>query len=167
MNTILKSTQVSPSHVAEPSDRSVSNHPWLPSEFGLLSLPGLPRDLDRSRSGTPVPVGRSVFGTSPFPSRLVTATGRIEFVSYGPVVHLRLLSTPSCDDAVTFGYKIQTEPWWGLSPHRFHTLSGALGRTFLSALRRRTGMSAPQYGGKITSGCGSLARGSSRQGSNP
>ena len=29
---------------------------------------------------------------------------RIEFVSYGPVVRLALLSTPHCGDAVTFGY---------------------------------------------------------------
>ena len=30
--------------------------------------------------------------------------------SYGPVIHLRLLPTPSHDDAVTIGYKVQTEP---------------------------------------------------------
>src|SRR4030042_4304655 len=29
--------------------------------------------------------------------------------SYGPAVHLQLLSTPSHEDAVTFGYNVQTQ----------------------------------------------------------
>jgi hypothetical protein len=33
-------------------------------------------------------------------------SGRIEFVSYGPVVHFRLLPTPSHDDAVTFSFNV-------------------------------------------------------------
>ena len=31
--------------------------------------------------------------------------------SCGPAVHLQLLSTPSREDAVTFGYKVQTKLW--------------------------------------------------------
>jgi hypothetical protein len=29
---------------------------------------------------------------------------------------------------LTSGYKVQTEPWQGLAPCRFHALAGALGR---------------------------------------
>ena len=36
--------------------------------------------------------------------------------SCGPAVHLQLLSTPSREDAVTFGYKVQTQLRQGLSP---------------------------------------------------
>jgi hypothetical protein len=57
----------------------------------------------------PAPVGRIVTWASPFTRRLATATGRIEFVTYGPVVHLRMLSTPPRGDAVTFGYNAQTK----------------------------------------------------------
>ena len=42
---------------------------------------------------------------SPFTRRLAVTLGRIAFVSYGPAVHLRLLSTPPHGDAVTFSYR--------------------------------------------------------------
>jgi len=118
--------QVSLRYVVEPSDRSVSNHPWPPSEFGLLFLRGLPRVTAVSSRAPQPPVGKSVSWASPFPSRLTATTGRIEFVPYGPAVRLGLLPTSSRDDAVTFGYKVQTEPWQGLPPCRFHALAGAL-----------------------------------------
>jgi len=37
-------------------------------------------------------------------SRLANTPGRIAFVTYGPMVHLRLLSTSPRGDAVTFDY---------------------------------------------------------------
>jgi hypothetical protein len=45
---------------------------------------------------------------SPLASRLAGTLGRIAFVTYGPSVHLRLLSTPSRDDAVTFSYRLES-----------------------------------------------------------
>ena len=42
---------------------------------------------------------------SPFPRRLAGRPGRIEFVVYGLLFRLQLLSTPPCDDAVTFDYR--------------------------------------------------------------
>lgn len=42
---------------------------------------------------------------SPFASRLASRPGRIEFVSYGLLVHLPLLSTSPRGDAVTFSYR--------------------------------------------------------------
>jgi hypothetical protein len=48
MNTVWP-RQVSRLHSVEPSDRSASNHPLPPSEFGLLSLRGLPRTSGRRR----------------------------------------------------------------------------------------------------------------------
>jgi len=91
---------ISPIHNTQTSDRSVSNHPrghlgrflitLFPSAPGLslrtvsrLRPPGL--GLHLSLAGSP------------------TLEGRIEFLSYGPVVHLQLLSTPHRCDAVSFG----------------------------------------------------------------
>jgi hypothetical protein len=121
--------QVSLRHVVEPSDRSVSNHPWPPSEFGLLALRGLPRVTDRFQPGTPTPVGseRQLGFAFSQQARRGHRPNRV-WLPYGPVVRLRLLPTPSRDDAVTFGYKVQTEPWQGLPPCRFHALAGALGQ---------------------------------------
>jgi hypothetical protein len=47
----------------------------------------------------------STWETSPLTSRLVDTAGRIEFLSYGLVVHLLLLPTPPHGDAVIFGYR--------------------------------------------------------------
>ena len=77
--------QVSPAYLAAPSQRSVLNHVVRP---GSLYPP-----TQRSRS----------FRLRHHePAR--HASRRIRFVSYGPPVRLGLLSTPSHDDAVTFGY---------------------------------------------------------------
>src|SRR5439155_13692631 len=42
---------------------------------------------------------------SPSSSRLIEMVGRIEFVAYGLMTHLWLLSTPPRSDAVTIGYR--------------------------------------------------------------
>jgi hypothetical protein len=42
---------------------------------------------------------------SPFIRRLTERTGRNGFVSYGLLIHLLLLSTPPCGDAVTVSYR--------------------------------------------------------------
>src|SRR3990172_712879 len=76
MNTVLVSVQVSLLHVVEPSGHSVSNH--------LLPPPGLvwfsPRAYRVVRRPHPSR-NHGVTWASPFPSRLATTTGRIEFVS--------------------------------------------------------------------------------------
>jgi hypothetical protein len=46
--------------------------------------------------------------TSLLTSRLVDTAGRIEFLSYGLVVHLLLLPTPPHSDAVIFGYRLES-----------------------------------------------------------
>jgi hypothetical protein len=45
--------------------------------------------------------------------------------SYGPTVHLELLSTSLHKDAVTLGYGVQTQLRQGLAPCRFDTLTSA------------------------------------------
>jgi hypothetical protein len=73
---------------------------------GQVSEPGLPRGMAfaiRTPRGATASLGlRTV------PSRLTTAKAESSSLSYGLVVHLPLLSTPSLDDAVTFGYKVLT-----------------------------------------------------------
>ena len=46
------------------------------------------------------------FQASQYPSVLAATSRRIEFVSYGLVFHLQLLSTPPRGDAVTFDYGV-------------------------------------------------------------
>jgi hypothetical protein len=53
---------------------------------------------------------------SPLASRLACSLSRIEFVSYGLLFHLQLLSTPHYCDAVTFGYRPGNYGRTGLSP---------------------------------------------------
>ena len=53
---------------------------------------------------------------SPFVRRLACSSSRIEFVSYGLLFHLQLLSTPHYCDAVTFGYRPGNFGRTGLSP---------------------------------------------------
>ena len=67
---------------------------------------------------------RAVKG-SPLACRLPDRLGRIEFVSYGLVVHLLLLPTPPRGDAVTIGYRLVTSTWRGLSPHKSNVITGA------------------------------------------
>jgi hypothetical protein len=117
-----------PASRIEPSVRSVSNHPSSSHGLGLFSCHGRTARndlLDRSHPGCR---DNSVTWASPQPSRLATTIGRIEFVkSYGPVVHLQLLPTPSREDAVTFSYRVQTKLQRGLPPRRFNARTGALG----------------------------------------
>jgi len=64
--------------------------------------------------------------TSPCGRWLVTTTGRIEFtLHYRPRIRFQLLSTPPCDDAVTFSYRVQVSPEQGLPPCRYLALTGA------------------------------------------
>ena len=83
-----------PASCAWPSDHSVSNHPPAPRSLSHATP-------QRRGSFRVAPVR-----ASPFPSRLA-ATYRPNRVHsrYGPVVHLRLLPTPSREDAVTIGYR--------------------------------------------------------------
>jgi hypothetical protein len=94
------------------SDRSASNHLLPPPGFGLVLFRSLPRGLPTaSLSGT----------IASFRLRLFLAgsprqSAESSSLSCGPTVHLQLLSTPSHEDAVTFGYKVQTQLRQGLSP---------------------------------------------------
>lgn len=80
--------------------------PFPDHRFGSVTL------LQQDRSPHRFPWGdRSGQGIYPsrgegssFTRRLPDRLGRIKFVSYGLVVHFRLLSTPSHEDAVTFSY---------------------------------------------------------------
>ena len=120
----------------------------------LIHAPGLPTILSPTTCGRSVspryatfrriesrslPYGSSPYGNSRLRHSLATSphlAGRIEFLSYGLAVHLRLLSTPSRDDAVTFGYRV-TLTRRGLPPLRPSALSGArvrhLAAAFLAA----------------------------------
>jgi hypothetical protein len=60
---------------------------------------------------------------SPSDRWLATTKDRIEFVSYGPIVHLLVLSTPSREDAVPLGYGGQAGRRQGLSPCGFNPLT--------------------------------------------
>ncbi len=53
-------------------------------------------------------------------------------LSYGLVIHLRLLPTPPRGDAVTFGYRFVTQTWWGLAPHRSNVFRDALAQRFIA-----------------------------------
>jgi len=97
---------------AKPSDRSASNHLLPPLGLDLV-LPGsLPRSLSAaSLSGTTASLGLRHFlaGSPRQPAESSSS-------SCGLAVHLQLLSTPSHEDAVTFGYKVQTQLRQGLPP---------------------------------------------------
>jgi hypothetical protein len=73
-------------------------------------------------------------------------------LSYGLVVRLPLLSTPSRDDAVTVGYRYVTFLWSGLAPLWLYTLAGAPFRFFRDqrhASRNPTGTTAKKTGIQI------------------
>ncbi len=57
-------------------------------------------------------------------------------LSYGLVIHLRLLPTPPRGDAVTFGYRFVTQTWWGLAPHRSNVFRDALAQAFTPGERK-------------------------------
>ena len=106
----------------EPSDRSASNHLMPPAGFGLVFPRSLPRGLSTaSLSGTTASLGLRLHlaGSPRHPAESSSS-------SCGPVVYLLLLSTPSREDAVTFGYEVQTQLRQGLSPCCFDTLTSAL-----------------------------------------
>ena len=91
----------------KPSSRSASNHLLSPPGPGLVLTRSLPRDLSvASLSGTLASLGlrRYLAGSPRQPAESSSS-------SCGPAVHLQLLSTPSREDAVTFGYKVQTKLW--------------------------------------------------------
>lgn len=106
-----------------------------PQERVCFCFRGLPRVTTPKADRTPPIPGERVVWASPLASRLATTTGRIEFDIYGPVLRRRLLPTSSHDDAVTFGYNAQTEQGQGLSPCKFHALTGALARRFNAGYR--------------------------------
>ena len=99
----------------KPSDRSASNHLLPPSGPGLGLARSLPRDTVRHRSHPSRSLG--VLWASPslegWPRQPAESSSSL---SYGPAVHLQLLSTPSHEDAVTFGYKAQIQLRRGLPP---------------------------------------------------
>ena len=106
----------------KPSDRSASNHLLSPLGFGLVLSRELTRGLPTaSLAGTTASLGLrlSLAGSPRQPAESSSS-------SCGPAVHLPLLSTPSREDAVTFGYEVQIQPRQGLSPCRFNTLTSAL-----------------------------------------
>lgn len=108
MNAVLNVVQFSLLHVIKPSNRSVSNHPSSSHGLGLLLTMGLPREglltVRIPYVGTPASLGlRHYLAGSP--RRQAESSSS----SYGPIVHLQLLSTPSREDAVTFSYKVQTK----------------------------------------------------------
>ncbi len=96
----------------KPSDRSASNHLLPPLGLGLVSPRSLPRGLPTaSLARTTASLGLRLFlaGSPRQPAESSSS-------SCGPAVHLQLLSTPSHEDAVTFGYEVQTQFRQGLAP---------------------------------------------------
>jgi hypothetical protein len=93
--------------------------PVAPRGLSQLSAPAWLSVQDR------FPSASITAQASPLTRRLASYTGRIEFLSYGPVVRLPLLPTPSLDDAVTVGYSQRALDWKGLSPSHPCALSGA------------------------------------------
>ena len=102
-------TQVSLLHVTAPSDHSVPRH-HMPTCRRLVT-----QSLSRLEHGCPSgtsAAGFPLFGrvwASPILRRLASTHGRIGFLSYGLVVHLLLLPTPSRDDAVAVGFRPKCE----------------------------------------------------------
>jgi hypothetical protein len=71
---------------------------------GLVCRRSLPRDLPTaslSRTSASLGLRHYLAGSPRQPAESSSS-------SYGPAVHLQLLSTPSHEDAVTFGYRVQT-----------------------------------------------------------
>jgi len=96
----------------KPSGRSASNHLLPPPGPSLVSTRSLPRGLPTaSVSGT-----LASFGLRLYPAGSPRQPAESSSSSCGPIVHLQLLSTPSREDAVTFGYEVQTQPRQGLAP---------------------------------------------------
>ena len=106
---------------AVPSDHSFPKHLVLPPSSRSDFNSGAYRHL----LAKAFPCGTNRRWASPRIRRLATTPGRNGFVSYGLVVRIRLLSTPPCDDAVTFHYEVRTGPRPGLAPGQHGTLPDA------------------------------------------
>ena len=96
----------------QPSDRSASNHQLPSPGSSLVSSRNLPRSL------TTASLSRTLasLGLRPLAAGSPQQPAESSSLSCGPAVHLQLLSTPSHEDAVTFGYKVQTQLRQGLAP---------------------------------------------------
>jgi len=131
----------------QPSNRQVSLlHMTLPSMHSVtthLARPIIAFMLPTQRDGFPIPFG---FGLvldqlrylelsnvgrlyrselRPESESSLQRTAESCSLSYGLHVRLWLLSTPSRDDAVTFGYRERASPERGLAPLRLRLLAGA------------------------------------------
>ncbi len=123
--------QVSLIHAPRPSDHSVSNH-----RRTLRLAKARYLSADRIEIASLRVFSLRELEASAFTRSLAPITpAESSFSSYGLAVHLRLLSTPSRDDAVTFGYQV-TLTRRGLSPLRPSALSGARVRQLAAALAR-------------------------------
>jgi hypothetical protein len=91
----------------KPSRRSTSNHLLPPPGPGLVLARSLPRDTVLHRSHPSWGLG--VVWASPYLAGWPRQPAESSLSSCGPVIHLQLLSTPSHEDAVSFGYKVQTQ----------------------------------------------------------
>ena len=90
----------------KPSHRSASNHLLSPPGPGLVLTRSLPRSLPAASPTR----DQSVTWASPSPAGWPRQPAESSSsLSCGPAVHLQLLSTPSHEDAVTFGYNVQTQ----------------------------------------------------------
>jgi hypothetical protein len=103
MNTALSPAPVSLRHGIEPSDRPVSNHPPPSRRDPGVCYAG----LTGPHAGAWVALrGPCVLGfASRGEARHGSRPNRVH-ARYGPIVHLRLLPTPPCGDAVTIGYGV-------------------------------------------------------------
>ena len=89
----------------KPSHRSASNH-LLPSPgSGLVLTRSVPRGLPTASLSRDQGVIRASPSLEGWPRQPAESSSS----SCGPAVHLQLLSTPSHEDAVTFGYNVQTQ----------------------------------------------------------
>ena len=96
----------------ESSRRSTSNHLLSPPGPGLVLSRSLPRGLATASLSR----DQGVIWASPYLAGWPRQPAESSSLSCGPAVHLQLLSTPSHEDAVTFGYEVQTQLRQGLSP---------------------------------------------------
>src|SRR5208282_5163886 len=118
MNAVLNRSGLLVSCI-ESSHRSVSNHLMSSPRPGLVLVRSLPRGLPTASLSR----NQSVIWASPWRGGWPRHPAESSSLSYGPAVHLRLLSTPPRGDAVTFSYEVQTQLRQGLSPCRFDTLT--------------------------------------------
>jgi hypothetical protein len=112
-----------PAYFVETSDHSASNHPLPPRRTDLVIPSSLPRVTAPSAGRTPPFPGRSVIWASPFPSRLTTATGRIEFALAGvfqPVLRTNrsppVAPHPASRRRSYVRLQGPNRPWQGLTP---------------------------------------------------